>query len=347
MTHSIHDQAKYNLSVIVRDSYSDNVYRLHPETVIWQTHRIASQPGSLEVTVSEGLIDTGITINPGSFIEFGVNGISYFLGNIEDVELVKDTADGAKFSIKAYDHKKLLKSVASRYRPIGTTASDFFAEVMTWFNSDIRSKGDIGISWSVLEPSVARLNDDYFANQTLYSMFKQSMTDTHIAENGNRQYMIRDNLGVLEWRDLQALRKPLVLGDRSFAGSYTYTDTLKDTYNVIRVFRDNQELMMRDIWTKYDRENMQRWRHRQLSIQADEHLTDAEVSNKIDLFLSAKNRRRRTLEMDCAGINGFQAGDGVQARALRASIDHFMWSESVSHIYDLEQHRMSVEFSVY
>jgi len=345
---SILDHSKYKINLVVQDSYSGKIYDLAPgvESIIWQTHRIASQPGTLEVLIKEGLKETDMIIHPGSPIRFGVNGKDYFYGNIEEPEITNSALEGVGFRIKANDHLKLLKNTLSIYREKGMTASGFFDAAMTKFDARIRAMGDPGINWAVLEPSVAMLDDYYFAVTTLYTMFKKSMTNTHIAEMGQAQYMIRDNLGTIEWRELQALRTPYILGDSSYTSNYTYANTLDGSYNVIRVFRDNEEIGMRDVWTKYDSTNIGRWRARELTIEAEEHMTDAEISDKIDLFLESKNRTNRTMKMLCVGVNGLQAGDGVQIRTARARIDHAMWLESVTHTYSTKSHIMDLELFV-
>jgi len=332
-----------DVSVIVRDSESGKVYDLSNalESVIWQTHRIASQAGSLEVMVKDKP-DSEIVISPGSFIRFGVDGTYYFYGNIEENQLMVSAQEGTLNRIVAYDHKYLLKSTENRYRREGMTGSEFFDEAMTVFNAKIRSMGDVGVSHAVIEPSTARLRDYYFAVSTLYTMFKETLSETHAAERGQNLYMIRDNLGTLEWRSLLALRKHYVLGDASYTDSYTYTHTLRDTYNSIKVYRDNEELRKRDIWSRYDSENISKWRYRQLTLQAAGYMSDAEISDMIDLYLSAHNRTSRTMQMACLGINGLQAGDGIQVRAAKGKIDHGVWCESVAHAYTEQGHMMDI-----
>ena len=342
---TIFDQPKYKIKVHIHDTTTGQLYDLSDavDSITWQTHRIASQPGSLEVAVKEGIIESDITIHPGSFIRFGVNGEDYFYGNILEPQLSNSATEGVSCILKAYDHKMLLKSTESRYRPVGMTASEFFAETITWFNAKIQPMGDPGILWDVREPSVAKLDDYYFPTYTLYNMFKESMTQTHAAEAGNAIYMIRDNLGTLEWRELSALRKPYVLGDASFTDSYTYSNTIQDSYNAIKVIRDNADLGVRDAWIKYDSGNIARWRHRQLTLEADDFMTDDEISAMIDLYLAAKNRSHRSLKMLCVGINGLQAGDGCQVRAARTRIDHALWADVVSHHYTMDSHMMDLE----
>jgi len=343
---TLFDQGHYKLKLHVQDADSRIIYDLGNsgliESIMWQTHRLASQPGSLEILVNEGIKD--IAINPGSFVRFGINDKDLFYGNFENIELVNNV-EGVSFAIVAYDHKKLLESVETRHRPAGMTGSDFFHETMSWFNARIQSVGDPGIGWAVREPSIAPLDDEYFPKQSLYSMFKNCMMHSHVAEAPNSQYMIRDNLGTLEWRELKALRTDYILGDRSFAESYVYAASLADTKNVIKFYRDNDTNGTRDVWTRYDSNNIRRWRYRQLAIQAEEYLSDAEISNLIDLHLAAKNRTNRTLKMTAAGIPALQAGDGIQVMASRAKIDHHIWIESCTHIF-AETHMMELDLYI-
>ena len=343
MPHNILDHSQYTIQLYVQDIDSGELYDFSKlcESVIWQTHRAASQPGSLEVLLKEGSQNRDFAINPGSFMRFGVNGEDYFYGRIQEVELLNSGLEGVSYRIMAHDSLSLLKSVESMYRPVGMSASEFFMSIVTRF-------AERGFKGVVKEPSQVGLDDYYFTTSSLYSMIKDTIRDTHVAEQGTVQYMIRDNLGTLEFRELMALRKPIILGDESFTDSYAYGVTInKQTYNVIKVIRDNEEIGMRDVWQRYDSNNIARWGWKQLVVEADDHMSDAEIRDKIDLHLEAMNHPRRTLKLTAIGINGLQAGDGIQIRADRANIDHAIWIESCTHVYTMQSHKMDLELYLF
>jgi len=339
MNPNILDHSKYKLTVHVENIDTGQLYDVAPETesVTWQTARAISQPGKLEVILKRSVTSEAVNLPPGSRIRWGINGTDYFFGLIEEIELAKNGEGRVVYALRAVDHLALLKSVENMYRPQGTLACGFFTDIMTRF-------ANRGLRGIVREPSAQGLDYYYFGGYTLYAMLKDTMGDAHIAEAPNRQYIIRDNLGTLEWRELSALRTPYVLGDASFTDSYTYGTAINNaTYNVIKFVRNNDEIGMQDYWTKFDSDSIRRWWHRQLVVDAGRHKTDAEISNAIDLHLTAVNRPTRSLKLACIGINGVQAGDGVRIRADRGSIDHDMWIESATHVYTMDSHKMDLE----
>jgi len=173
------------------------------------------QPGKLEVLLQKRITSEKIVIPPGSRILFGVNGIDLFRGLIENVEFSKDGTGRQTYILHAVDHLKLLQRRENAYREEGMTASDFFMHLGNKFNEGFAIAG---ASLAVLEASTAALDHYYFINESLYSMIMQSMTATHIAEAPDRLYMVRDNLGVIEWREMKSLQLPIVFGDNSLQG---------------------------------------------------------------------------------------------------------------------------------
>ena len=343
MRYSTSDQSHYTFQVYVQDPSSGKIYDFSKavETATWQTYRLSSQPGTLELVLDGNVVrDRNIELPPGCRIRFGVNGEDFFYGLTEEVELMKSTEK--RYRLPAVDHLRFLQSVESAYRAVGSTASGFFEQLMTEHNARIRSVGSEGFNFAVREASTAPLDDYYFSGVTLYSMLKSTLALAHIAEP--RQYMLRDNMGTIEFRELKALRRPLIIGDESFGESYTYGVMINNqTYNIIRVVRDNEEIGKREVWQRYHSINVRNWGPRQLTIEADDHLTDAEISAKIDLHLAAFNRVRRKLKLTCVGINGLQAGDGVQIRLDDARIDAAHWIENCTHVYSENSHMMDLE----
>jgi len=303
------------------------------EQVTWTTTRLASQPGTLEVLLAQEPQNRDFRIPAGSFVTFGVNGTDYFYGRVQEIEQANDgTRTG--YTLLAYDSLILLKAHESIARE-DMTASQFFTSITTRF-------ADRGLRGVVREADAVTLDRYYFINESLYSMLLETLGAAHIAQN--QQFMIRDNLGTLEFRSLLALRKPLILGDESFVDTYTYGVTINNqTYNVIRVIRDDEELGTRDVWQVYDSDNIRRWGHKQLVVEADADMTDGGIREKAMLHLRALNRSRRTLKLTAIGINGLQAGDGIRAQLDNANIDHNIWIEEISHIYTPETHVCDME----
>lgn len=313
------------------------------EQITWQTTRDMGRAGTLECVLQKRIDDDGIIIPAGSRIQFWVNGEGLFSGICEEAELSKNGNGEKVYLLRAVDHLQLLQGIESAYRPEGMTADGFFMHLYNKY----RPRFDLaGARCAVFEPSTAPLNDYYFDGYSLYSMISESMTEAHVAEAPNSQYMIRDNMGVIEWRELKALRLPIVLGDNSLITSYTYTNSITQTYNAVKALRDNPEIGMRDAWIVENTETQGKWWFRQLTWYADEAMTEAEIMEINRLKLTANNRVHRTLRG--AGIGDFRvrAGMGVQLRMDAAKIDKGHWCEEATHILSSDMHHMDLLFYV-
>jgi len=343
---NILDHSKNKISLLVQDSYTNKIYDISHmnESITWTTSRDKAQPGTLTFLIKESVVDDGVIINPGSHVRFGVNGVSYFLGRIQAPELLNSPQDGVIYSFRANNGLDALASEESATRIAGQKASEFFDSLMREQSARIQSFGGLPLRWAVREPSTARLSENYYLNEPLYAMLSDSLTDTHIAEP--RQYMVRDNAGVLEFRELQALKTPYILGDDSYAGSYVYGVDIDNSYNMIKAVRDNYEIGMRDTWHVFDSESVMRHGYKQLVVEADEQMNDGQINDMAQLYLNALNRPNRSMRLECLGINGLQAGDGIRVQAARARIDAWHWVEECTHIYTMEAHKMDLSIYV-
>ena len=344
---SILDFIKYRYNFKMQDIENGDLWDIAPaaERVIWTTRRNTSQAGSLEVVLSEGIHPSDLMIRAGNMVRFGVDDTDYFYGKIHDADIIASGSDGVRFGFKAYNHLMLLQNAISIRRPAGITASDFFLMVMSQYSNYIQGLGGERINFAVREPSTSPLSEHIFMNESVHDILMQTMSSAHIAEPN--QFIIKDNLGTIEWRELRALRTNHVLGDESYVRNYTYIVTINEqTYNIVRVVRDNVDIGMRDVWQRHDSSNVRRWWARQIIIDADTYMTDAQISEVIDLHLKAFNRPHRRKMQEAVGIPGIEAGSGIQTRIQRLTIDHGFWCEKVEHIYSSQPHIMNVEVKI-
>ena len=332
---------QYKYSIIIENTTTGAVYDISKafENAVWTTHRHASQPGTLEVTIKEGIYPADMIIHEGSFITFGINGTNYFYGRVQSVELISNGEEGSAWCINAYNSFKLLNTVENSKREHGATASDFFQYLMDKYSY-------IGLRGAVLEPSSIPLERNYYIGESLFNMIDDSLRLTH-SKTHTEHFMIRDNLGIIEFRELSRLRTAYILGDDSFVNSYTYTANINtDTYNVIKGVRMNNETGFIDVWQVHDSLTRDRFGHKQKTIDIMDNVDNMQIDAFISLVLEAKNRPVRSARLTAIGINGLQAGDGIQVRINKKSIDHFMPINTITHVYSPTEHVMDMELAV-
>ena len=340
---SLLDHIKYKYHILIENTTTGTEYDVSKafENAIWTTFRQSSSPGTLEVTIKEGIHPTDTVIHEGSMITFGINGRNWFYGRIKAVELLNNGEQGYVWRVQAENALSLLSMVENAKREHGMTASDFFQYLMDKYSNR-------GLRGAVIEPSTIPLDREYYMGYSLFAMMDDSLDLTH-SMTADSRYIIRDNLGILEFRELRALRTPYILGDESFTSSYSYTANINtDTYNVIKVVRFNDNTGFIDVWQVYDSGNIDRWGWRQRTVDAEDFLTDAEIDKFASLMLEAKNRPIRSGRLTCVGIDDpmLQAGAGVQVRINRKQIDHLMPADVITHFFSPIAHEMDIEVSI-
>ena len=337
------DFIQYKYYVFIENTTTGETYDMSKkfENAVWTTHRHASQPGTFEITLKEGVHPTDTVIHEGSFITFGVNGQNYFYGRVQEVELINDGETGYSWRLKAYNSLILLADIENAKREHGMTASDFFQHLMDKY----AFKGLQGV---ILESSSIPLEREYFMGESIFNMLDESLLMTH-KQTADEHFMIRENLGVLEFREMRALHTDYVVGDESFTNSYAYTANINtDTFNVIKAVRMNDSTGYIDTWVVKDGATTDRWGWKQFHVDVKDAITDEEIDTFISLVLEAKNRPVRNARVTAVGIADptMQAGAGLQLRINRKEIDHILFADSVTHIWSATEHLMDIQLAI-
>lgn len=328
--------SQYDISIILQNNIDGQSYQLSQiaTSVTLSTEMMTGEPGKMEITILFDDELRAVELGEGSAVEFRVNGEVHFLGFMHTLSISSDDT----VTIECYDTIKYLQLTAFAQRHI-ETASQFFSRIL---NKVPQTPPSINI----IRESSHRLSEYYFRRKTLYEMIEEGIVDTNIAEE--KQYIIRDDgTGTIEFGEVDDfLKEDVVLGDASFTTSYDYETTITESYNVIKIVRDNEELGKRDTWIVYDQENIDRWGEKRLYVDAEENQTDAQIRAMAEMYLEAKNRPRRNMEIEALGINGLKAGDGIIIVIEKSGIRHPIWIKACEHTYTAHEHTMSLELEV-
>ena len=205
-----------------------------------------------------------------------------------------------KISVTCYDQLRYLKN-KDAYVFENMTSDEIFSKICE----------DFVLKHKVVDKSsyicAPRSNDA----TALYDMIKSALDDTLI--NSKQWYIIRDNYGVLEHININSLRAGVILGDKSGVTDFTYETSIdSDTYNQIKLYRDNTTTGKREIFivndTIYGGDNIKEWGILQLYEKVDENLNIAQVEQKAMNMLSIYNNTKRSLKLVSIGIPNVCAG---------------------------------------
>ena len=235
------------------------------------------------------------------------------------------------YKLTAYDQMRYLKN-EEVYVTQGLTSSQIFEKVC--YDNQLRYK--------VKVPSAYIPSDFLHDKKSLYEIINRGRKMANIYEN--KQYYITDEFGTLTWSELGSEKTNLILGESSLITDYRYERSIdKETYNQIKMYRENSDTGKRDIWIAKDSDNIKRWGKLQLLQKADDNDTPAMIQETIQNYLKLKNREVKTLKLNAIGVNELVAGRGFKFILDRENIRQDMWIVNSTHKYDKDNHTMELE----
>lgn len=150
--------------------------------------------------------------------------------------------------------------------------------------------------------------------------------------NTGKMFCIWDNFGLLTVSDVSSRKLDFMLGDGSLATDYNFESSIDgETYNQIKLVRDNNDTGKRDLYLLKDSENIGRWGLLQYFEKVDENMNAAQISKRGEQLLELHNRPEQTFSVD--GISDLRVRGGnmifVQIKAL--AINRFCLVEEAEH----------------
>ena len=266
----------------------------------------------------------------GSIVSFIVDGVGFFFGYIFKIE----ASDKQDYKITCYDQLRYLK-YNDVYTTINMTSSQIFEKICLDYN----------LRYTIKVPSYYKLEPYLHSNKTLFTIIKRGIDLSNIYENA--QYFIADRFGVLTWSELSYEKTNIQLGDNSIMTSYDYEKSIDgDTYNQIKMYRDNKDTGKRDIWLVKDSDNIKKWGTLQLLKKADDNRNSSQIRQTAENLLKTKNRETQTLKFSADGILDLIVGRGIKFVLQQEGIDAWMWIKSCTHKFTKYKHTMDLEVDI-
>lgn len=266
----------------------------------------------------------------GSIVSFIADGKGMFFGY---VFMIGTDAD-ENYKLTCYDQMRYLKN-SDIYTTANMTASDIFAKVCKDYN----------LNYNIKVPTDYIPEPYIHDKKTLYSIIERGMQQANI--NDKKFYFVKDEFGVLTWSELGAEKTNIQIGNGSLLLGYKYEKSIDDdTYNQIKVYRENKDAGTREIWLVKDSNNVKRWGILQMLQKADDELNEAQIKQLAEDYLKVKNRETEKLTLQANGIKELTAGKGIKFILERENIDKWMWIISATHTFTKYQHTMELEVEI-
>ena len=151
-----------------------------------------------------------------------------------------------------------------------------------------------------------------------------------------------DDFGKIALKSLADMKIDLVI-DESSGENYDYTSTIDEqTYNKIKLYRDNEKTGKRDVWIAKHSKNINKWGVLQLS----ESIDDGENGKtKADALLKLYNTKTRRLSLsNIKGDCRVRAGSMVVVVLDLGDVklQNYMLVESCKHTFKKDEHTMDL-----
>lgn len=313
---------------VMTDDKKGNVYDISElvADATWKTSRIG-KPGSFDFTM---LQDSKYMINNGDIIRVKWDDKPLFYGYVFTIgrgeeEIIK---------VKAYDQMRYLM-VADTYVLKNVTATAVLQRIAKDFNLKLGSVADT-------KYAIPSLLED---GQKLIDIIDKAFAYTTI--NTGSIYVLYDDFGKLTVKNVKDMKLDFFIGDTSLMHGYSFEKSIdSDTYNQIKLVRDNKETKKRDVHIAKDSANIAKWGLLQYYQSIDENMNDAQARQLLEQLSKLKNRETKSLKIDALGNTSVRAGCYLHVAIEELAINQPYLVDECTHKFSGDDYTLSLELKV-
>ncbi|HWQ41082.1 MAG TPA: hypothetical protein VN456_03515 [Desulfosporosinus sp.] len=320
---------------ILIDNKDGNVWDISSlvADVSWKTSRIG-KAGSLNFTLIKNPLGQDQTFKYSNgdivWVQRATDGAKVFYGYIFSVDGGRDEA----VQISCYDQIRYLMA-NDTYIATNVTASEVVQKIAADFKLKLGQIDNTGYK-------IPKMAED---NQKLLDVICKALDLTLI--NSGRNYVLFDDFGTLSVRNVEDLLLDFIIGDSSLMTDYAMKTSIdSDTYNKIKLYKDNKDTGKREIYLAYDSVNMAKWGVLQLYQKADENMNAAQINELLTTLTTLKNRESKTLKVEAIGDLRVRAGSYLRIQIQEYGINQPFLVDECTHSFDGADHKMSLELKV-
>lgn len=290
-------------------------------SITWETQR-KGQPGKCSFTI---LADSKLKIEEGNAIRLDVFGRAVFFGFIFERGWSRD----GEIKVTAYDQLRYLKNKDS-YNYTDKTAGEVVRMIA----------GDFNLQTGTLEDTGYKIPFRNEPDTSLFDIILNAMDLTMIATG--RMYVLYDDVGKLVLKNVESMKLDLMIDEKA-AQDYDYKVSIDgNTYNQIRLYRENDESKKRDVFMTKHTENINKWGILQLSESLDKGVDGQTIA---ETYLGLYNRPEKRLS-----VKGAFGDIRVRAGCLipvfldikDMQLKNYLLVEAVTHTIDKGIHTMDL-----
>jgi len=318
---------------VLLDDKQGNVWDITDVVVelTWKTTRIGS-PGSLDFTLikSSPFQDASCQVNNGDIVSFQYDNRNVFYGYVFAIDYGQDET----VRIKCYDQIRYLMN-KDTYIFTQVTASDVIKRIADDFKLKIGKIADT-------KYQIPTMVED---NQTLLDIIDKALILT--LWNTGKNYVLYDDFGALALRDVNEMLLDFYIGDHSLMTDFMLKSSIdQETYNKIKLYRDNQKAGKREVYIAQDSANIAKWGVLQLTQSVDDDKNEAQISALLDQLIILRNRETKSLQIEAIGDVRVRAGCFVPIVISELGINQPFLVDEATHRFSGNDYTISITLKV-
>lgn len=290
---------------------------------------IGNQPSKLDLEI----IGDGAEFELGSRIQIweGENGV--FEGWLFSISMSNDL----RFSAIFYDQTRYLRNEDTLVFK-KNTLSEVFKAICDAHH----------LNTGTIEESNYKVASEVYEQRALWDILQEYIDHTLAYEK--RLFVIYDNFGKLELRDIVSLRSDFVIDDENVALGYDYNIGIdKSTYNQVKLGFENQSAGARQWGIVQNSDYIKKWGLLQKIDLLPNRISKDELDKKAEQLLLYYCMPTREVTLECFGDFKIRAGVGVQLDLQRIAAFNDMHNFYVlqcEHHVSCDKHTMSLVLAV-
>ena len=297
---------------------------------------ITGSPSKLTFTAYKNVTaETAYAFYEGDNVKLWIDDYPMFSGYI----FAKKRGKEQEIEVTAFDQIRYLKN-KDTYTYDYNKASD----MMKMIAADYKLKtGEIEDTEFVIESYVEE-------NKSLFDIILDGIDMT--LSNIKKWFVLYDDFGKLTLKNIHNMRLPLLMvTDDGTVTDFTYkTDIDSDTYNLIKMYRDNKDTGKRETFGSQDKGNQKKWGILQLYEKAPDSYNEAQIGYYTDKLLEMKNRVKQSLSVECVGMgNGeveIRGGSEIFVKIDNCgenNINNWMVVKKCTHTFSNNKHTFKID----
>lgn len=302
--------------------HNNKVQEVVVEEGVKLTSERKGSPATLKFTIVK---DNIVEFEEGDPVRLSVDNNNIFYGFV----FSKSRDKSGTIDVTAYDQLRYFKNKDTK-----TYTNKTASQVLKMLASDFN------LNTGTIEDTEFIIASRCESNQTLFDIIQNAL-DLEL-QNKKEMYVLYDDFGKICLKNLERMKLGLVINAET-GENYDYTSSIdSDTYNKIKLTRDNENTGKREVYIAQDTNNINKWGILQYYDTIDENTNGA---SKADALLELYNKKTRNLKITNA-LGDIRVRGGsmiiVQLELEDITVQNFMIVEKVTHTFKNKEHLMDL-----